>query len=168
MKDQMTYSLPGKRTVGLSYLQPKTKEDVKEEETCSNIGRHTHGMMGRSPDYMNTVLMSFASSAALLKDREHCFPEHVQALYERAAAQDLSFTHTFITPQVNRSQMGVNVSPTPISAKVVDKMKIIIHGARILATQGVLTDEVLVVSLPKMYFESDEAFAFSIPSNTKE
>ncbi len=131
--------------------------------------RHTHGMMGRSPDYMNTVLMSFASSAALLKDRDHCFPEHVQALYERAAAQDLSFTHTFITPQVNRSQMGVNVSPTPISAKVVDKNEkgLIIHGARILATQGGLTDEVLVVSLPKMYFESDEAFAFSIPSNTK-
>lgn len=57
--------------------------------------RHTHGMMGRSPDYMNTVLMSFASSAALLKDRDHCFPEHVQALYERAAAQDLSFTHVY-------------------------------------------------------------------------
>ncbi|RAP14631.1 4-hydroxyphenylacetate 3-monooxygenase [Bacillus velezensis] len=171
MKDQMTYSLPGKKErAGLSYLQPKTKEDVKRRRNMfEHWARHTHGMMGRSPDYMNTVLMSFASSAALLKDRDHCFPEHVQALYERAAAQDLSFTHTFITPQVNRSQMGVNVSPTPISAKVVDKNEkgLIIHGARILATQGGLTDEVLVVSLPKMYFESDEAFAFSIPSNTK-
>jgi len=30
MKDQMTYSLPGKKErAGLSYLQPKTKEDVK-------------------------------------------------------------------------------------------------------------------------------------------
>ena len=60
MKDQMTYSLPGKKErAGLSYLQPKTKEDVKRRRNMfEHWARHTHGMMGRSPDYMNTVLMS--------------------------------------------------------------------------------------------------------------
>lgn len=43
LKDQMTYSLPGKKErAGLSYLQPKTKEDLKkEEEKCSSTGPGT-------------------------------------------------------------------------------------------------------------------------------
>lgn len=171
IKDEMTFCLPGKEErAGLSYLQPKTKEDLRRRRTMiEHWARHTHGMMGRSPDYMNTVVMSFASSAALLHGRENCFPENIQALYERAVKQDLSFTHTFITPQVNRSQMNFHLSKEPISAKVVDKNEegLVIKGARLLATQGGLTDEVLVISSPRLYFETDEAFAFSIPSNTK-
>ena len=83
--------------------------------------------------------------------------------------QDLSFTHTFITPQVNRSQINLGFSEEPISAKVIDKNEkgIVIKGARLLATQGGLTDEVLVFSAPRLFFDPDQAFAFSIPSNTK-
>lgn len=131
--------------------------------------RHTHGMMGRSPDYMNTVMMSFASSAPILSGRENCFPENILSIYERAMEHDLSFTHTFITPQVNRSQAYLGFSNEPISAKVVDRNEkgLVIKGARLLATQGGLTDEVLVFSAPRVFFDPSEAFAFSIPSNTK-
>ena len=61
----MTFFLPDKEEpIGLSYLQPKTKEDLKRRrKMMEHWARHTHGMMGRSPDYMNTAVMSFASSA---------------------------------------------------------------------------------------------------------
>ncbi|MDP4106594.1 MAG: 4-hydroxyphenylacetate 3-hydroxylase N-terminal domain-containing protein, partial [Bacillota bacterium] len=171
LQDEMTYFTPNKEDrIGLSYLQPKTKEDLKRRRKMIEYwARHTHGMMGRSPDYMNTVVMSFASSAAILKGRENCFPENLVAMYERAMEQDLSFTHTFITPQVNRSQVNLGFSNEPISAKVVDRNKtgLVIKGARLLATQGGLTDEVLVFSAPRVFFDPSEAFAFSIPSNTK-
>ncbi|MEH7332094.1 4-hydroxyphenylacetate 3-monooxygenase, oxygenase component [Neobacillus drentensis] len=171
LKDEMTFILPGKEDpIGLSYLQPTTKEDLKRRrKMMEHWARHTHGMMGRSPDYMNTVIMSFASSAPLFHGREDCFPENIKSLYERAMEQDLSFTHTFITPQVNRSQVNLEFSEDPISAKVIDKNEkgIIIKGARLLATQGGLTDEVLVFTAPKLFFDPDQAFAFSIPSNTK-
>ncbi|MED1472750.1 4-hydroxyphenylacetate 3-monooxygenase, oxygenase component [Bacillus salipaludis] len=171
IKDEMTFYLPEKEDpIGLSYLQPKTKEDlIKRRKMIEHWARHSHGMMGRSPDYMNTVVMSFASSSILLKDRENCFPENIQCLYERAMEHDLSFTHTFITPQVNRSQVNLGFSNEPISAKVVDRNEkgLIIKGARLLATQGGLTDEVLVFSAPRAFFDPSEAFAFSIPSNTK-
>ncbi|MGY5387447.1 4-hydroxyphenylacetate 3-monooxygenase, oxygenase component [Bacillus spizizenii] len=169
--NEMTYHLPGDLDrIGLSYLQPKTKSDLrKRRNMIEHWARHTHGMMGRSPDYMNTVMMSFASSAELLRDKENCFPEHILDMYQKAAKHDLSFTHTFITPQVNRSQSYLGLSEKPISAKVIDRTEkgLIIQGARLLATQGGLTDEILVFSAPKFYFEKDEAFAFSIPSNTK-
>ena len=41
-----------------------------------------------------------------------------------------------------------------------------IKGARLLATQGGLTDEVLVFSVGRFLFNPEEAFAFSIPANT--
>ncbi|MEH7375419.1 4-hydroxyphenylacetate 3-monooxygenase, oxygenase component [Neobacillus drentensis] len=170
LKDEMTFFLPEKEEpIGLSYLQPKSKEDLKRRrKMIENWAIHTHGMMGRSPDYMNTAVMSFASSASLIKGRENCFPENIRFLYERAMEQDLSFTHTFITPQVNRSQHYLDFSEKPISAKIIDRNEkgIVIKGARLLATQGGLTDEVLVISATRL-FDSDEAFAFSIPSNTK-
>ncbi|MEH7416434.1 4-hydroxyphenylacetate 3-monooxygenase, oxygenase component [Neobacillus drentensis] len=171
IKNEMTFLFPeNQNPIGLSYLQPKTKEDLKRRrKMMEHWARHTHGMMGRSPDYMNTVIMSFASSANVLKDRENCFPENIQSLYERAMEHDLSFTHTFITPQVNRSQVYLGFSNEPISAKVIDQNEkgLVIKGARLLATQGGLTDEVLVFSAPRLFFDPSEAFAFSIPSNTK-
>lgn len=171
LNKEMSFFLPDKEEpVGLSYLQPKTKEDLKKRrKMMEHWAKITHGMMGRSPDYMNTVVMSFASSSAILKDRENCFPENILSLYERAMEHDLSFTHTFITPQVNRSQVYLGFSNEPISAKVIDRNEkgLVIKGARLLATQGGLTDEVLVFSAPRVFFDPSEAFAFSIPSNTK-
>jgi 4-hydroxyphenylacetate 3-monooxygenase len=170
LKSKMTYLSPeSEEPIGLSFLQPKTKMDLKKRRTMiEQWAKHTKGMMGRSPDYMNTVVMAFASSAALLEGRENCFPENIQSLYERAKKQDLSFTHTFITPQVNRSQFYFEPSKEPISAKVIGKNEngIIIHGARLLATQGGLTDEVLVYSAGGV-MDEDLAYAFSIPTDTK-
>lgn len=169
--DNMTYksSTSGQR-VGLSYLQPKTKDDLKKRRyMIEQWATLTCGLMGRSPDYLNTVLMSFASSASFLKDKENCFPQHIQKLYERAREQDLTFTHTFISPQVNRSSFHYESSTQPISAKIIAKTEegIIIKGAKLLATQGGLTDEVLVFNSPSLFPDPDEAFAFAIPSDTK-
>lgn len=170
LKNKLTYLSPEtKEPIGLSFLQPKTKKDLKKRRTMIELwAKHTHGMMGRSPDYMNTAIMAFASSASFLEGKDNCFPENIQSLYERAKKQDLSFTHTFITPQVNRSQFYYEYSNEPISAKVIAKNDngIIIKGARLLATQGGLTDEVLVYSAGGI-MEKEFAYAFSIPTDTK-
>lgn len=169
LKSKLTYQAPDTgETIGMSYLQPKTKRDLKKRRTMFEIwAKHTNGMMGRSPDYMNTTVMAFASSTAFLAGKENCFPENIQSLYERAKKKDLSFTHTFITPQVNRSQYHFESSKEPIAAKVIGQNEkgIIIKGARLLATQGGLTDEVLVYSAGGVFSE-DEAYAFSIPTDT--
>ncbi|WP_042356190.1 4-hydroxyphenylacetate 3-monooxygenase, oxygenase component [Bacillus rubiinfantis] len=171
LKNKLTYTdLDTGEVMGLSFLQPKTYEDLVKRRTMMELwARHTHGMMGRSPDYMNSVLMAFASSAAILVGRKGCFPEHIQALYKRAKENDLSFTHTFITPQTNRGQLAIPFSEKkPISARVIERTEkgLIITGARLLATQGGLTDEVLVYTGGGIFHES-EAYAFSIPTNTR-
>ncbi|MEK4026309.1 MULTISPECIES: 4-hydroxyphenylacetate 3-monooxygenase, oxygenase component [Sporosarcina] len=171
IKDEMTFISPASgEHIGLSYLQPKTKEDlIRRRKMIEHWARYSGGIMGRSPDYLNTVLMSFASSVSFLNNKDKCFPKNLQAFYEFAREKDLSFTHTFISPQVNRSYIYIEKTDEPIAAKVIDKNEkgIIIKGARLLATQGGLTDEVLVFSVGRFLFNEDEAFAFSIPSNTK-
>ncbi len=170
LSNEMVFISPNSiKPIGLSYLQPRTKEDlVKRRTMMEHWARLTKGMMGRSPDYINSVLMAFASSASYLKGREKCFPENIQSIYELAMNKDLTFTHTFVTPQVNRSSFNYYSSKEPISAKVIDQNEqgLVIKGARLLATQGGLTDEVLVFSTPSFFLDEDEAYAFSIPSNT--
>ncbi|WP_339228736.1 4-hydroxyphenylacetate 3-monooxygenase, oxygenase component [Oceanobacillus sp. FSL K6-2867] len=171
LQDIMTYSSPStSEPVGMSYLQPKTKEDlVKRRKMVQQWALSTNGMMGRSPDYMNTVVMALASSADLLKGKENCFPEHLLSFYEYARENDISMTHTFINPQVNRGQFYFeDTDDEPIATKVVDKTAkgLIIKGARLLATQGGITDEIVVLSAGGVQDKAN-GFAFSIPSNTK-
>lgn len=171
LKCEMTFISPETGDpIGLSFLQPKSKEDLlKKRKMFEHWAKQTYGIMGRSPDYLNSVLMSFASSASFLKGKENCFPENLIKLYKTAREKDLSFTHTFISPQVNRSNTYIEDSNEPIAAKVVEENVdgIVIKGARLLATQGGLTDEILVFSVGRFLFNEDEAFAFAIPSNTK-
>lgn len=170
MKDKLTYPSPTTGDpVGMSYLQPRTTEELQKRREATQIWAKTNGgLLGRSPDYMNTVLMAFAASAEILEGKENCFPDNLKKFYETAREQDLSFTHTFINPQVNRSQLYFEDSEEPIAAKVVDETEkgIVIKGARLLATQGGMTDEILVFS-PGGITDRANAFAFSIPSNTE-
>ena len=171
-KDKLTFPSPETGdSIGLSFLQPKTKDDLIKRRKASELwARQTGGLMGRSPDYLNTAVMSFAASSPLLKGRVNCFPENIQSLYELAMKKDLSFTHTFVSPQVNRSEAYLESSKKePIAARIIDRNEegLVIKGARLLATQGGLTDEVLVFSIPKFLLDEYEAFAFSVPSDTK-
>ncbi|MGG4266435.1 4-hydroxyphenylacetate 3-monooxygenase, oxygenase component [Peribacillus simplex] len=170
LQEKLTYPSPstGSR-VGLSFLQPKTRDDLfKRKEMIQHWAEMNNGLMGRSPDYMNTVLMAFASSANLLKGKENCFPENVIAFYEYARENDISLTHTFIDPQVNRAHLYFETGDEPIAARVIERNAagIVVKGARLLATQGGVTDEILVFPAGGIQVK-DRAVAFSIPSNSK-
>jgi 4-hydroxyphenylacetate 3-monooxygenase len=171
LKDMMTYTSPTSgQQVGMSFLQPKTKEDlVNRRKMTQQWALATNGMMGRSPDYMNTVIMALASSAGFLNGKENCFPERLVAFYEYARENDLSLTHSFVNPQVNRAQFYLeDTDDHPIAAKVVERNDegIVVKGARLLATRGGITDELAVFSAGGIQDKAN-GFAFSIPSNQK-
>ncbi len=165
----MTYQSPSSgEKVGTSFLQPKTADDlVNRRKMIQQWALLSNGMMGRSPDYMNTVLTALASSTSLLEGKANCFPENIIAFYENARENDLTMTHTFIGPQVNRGFNLTEETDIPIAAKVIERNAkgIVLKGARLLATQGGITDEILVISAGGADEEA-YGFGFSIPSNT--
>ncbi|MEQ6355443.1 4-hydroxyphenylacetate 3-monooxygenase, oxygenase component [Lysinibacillus sp. M3] len=167
--EEMTYVSPSSNNrVGMSFLQVMSVEDlVKRRNAARQWALSNNGLMGRSPDYMNTTLMALASAAEYLKDKPNCFPQHLLKFYEYARENDLTMTHTFIEPQVNRRKFYYEDEDVIIAAKIVDKTSegLVIKGARLLATQGGITDELLVISTNG--YDEGKGFAFSIPSNTK-
>ncbi|WP_188655128.1 4-hydroxyphenylacetate 3-monooxygenase, oxygenase component [Pontibacillus salipaludis] len=154
--------------VGVSYLIPRSMEDLqKRKGMIQEWASFNGGLMGRSPDYMNTVLASFAASLEVLKGEKKTFPKKLRSFYEYAREGDLSFTHTFISPQSNRSKLSV-LDEEVTNARIVNKSDegLVIKGAKLLATQGGITDEIIVYSTPGTA-EEDQSYLFSIPSDTK-
>lgn len=166
----MTFTPAGTdKKIGMSFLEPKTKEDLEKRRfMITEWAKTSAGMMGRSPDYMNTALMAFSRAADVFSNQKYSFPENLRNLYEQAAEKDLSFTHTFINPQVNRSKYYLEDSEQIISAQTIkhNEEGIVVKGARLLATQGGITDEILVFPTHISALNKDFAYAFSIPSNT--
>lgn len=167
--EKMTYESPtSKQKVGMSFLQVLTQEDlVKRRHAAREWALSSQGFMGRSPDYMNTTLMALASASDFLKEKPNCFPEHLLKFYEYARENDITMTHTFIEPQVNRKRYYYEDEEVTIAAKIIGKTSegLVIKGARLLATQGGITDELLVLSTNG--YDEGKGFGFSIPSNTK-
>ncbi|WP_409289122.1 4-hydroxyphenylacetate 3-monooxygenase, oxygenase component [Peribacillus sp. SCS-37] len=168
-KDFMTFTSPltGER-VGTSYLIPRSKEDLEKRRlTTQEWAKTSGGMMGRSPDYMNTGLMALAAAWEEFEDDNH-FGRRLKGIYEHARENDLTFAHTFLSPQMNRSVGYCEQSEEPISARVVKTTNegLIIKGARVMATQGGLTDEILLLPVGGSFIEEPFIYAFSIPSST--
>lgn len=158
--------------IGTSFLEPKTKEDLEKRRLMTQEwAKVSAGMMGRSPDYMNTVLMTFATASDILSEQEKRFTKNMQQLFEDAKENDWCFTHTFINPQKNRAVLQSFFDEDKdqiIAAQTMEENSdgIVIQGARLLATQGGITDEILVFPAPSGAFNEKHAYGFSIPSNT--
>lgn len=168
--DVMTYTSPTTgNKIGLSFLEPKTKEDLERRRIMiQEWADMSAGMLGRSPDYMNTAIMAFAAAADIFAVENRPFAQNLRSLYESAKNNDYCFTHTFINPQVNRSSSFIEDSQVIISAQTISSNAdgIVLKGARLLATQGGITDEILVFPTSASINNQNSAYAFSIPSNT--
>src|SRR5690606_9161146 len=65
LREEMTYVSPttGER-VGMSFLQPRSREDLARRRIMmKRWADYSGGMMGRSPDYLNAGLMAMAAAA---------------------------------------------------------------------------------------------------------
>lgn len=170
--DFMTYPSPTTgEPVGTSFLQPRTKEDLeKRRRMIQQWARYNGGMMGRSPDYINSAVMAYGSAAEMFGSRNPMYAENMRNYYENCREHDLSLTHTLIQPQVNRALHAAQLPDSYIAARMVEKNDdgVVIRGARLLATQGGITDEILVFP-STLLKQSDEenpyAYAFAIPNN---
>ncbi|RDI47940.1 4-hydroxyphenylacetate 3-monooxygenase, oxygenase component [Falsibacillus pallidus] len=172
-EDKMLYTSPTTgQKVGMTFLQPKSIEDlIKRREAITEWALTSGGMMGRSPDYLNAEVMAMGVSNDLFAEADPSFAENAKNYYEFARENDISLTHTLIHPQVNRAKAIHEQKDANVALHLVEKNKdgIIVDGIRLLATQGGITDEILVFpSTVKKSGEKDDPYslAFAIPNNT--
>lgn len=171
--ERMTYVSPSTGDmVGLSFMQPQTKEELaKRREMMTIWGEKHYGLLGRSPDYMNTGLMAFYAAAELLGEKKPEFADHMRKYFVYCRERDISLSHAFVQPHASRfDELLEDGSISSCAARIVERNRdgIVVSGAFLLATQGVTTDEILVYPPASPYMpeeDSPKAFAFAVPSN---
>lgn len=171
--DKMLYTSPSSgEQVGMTFLQPKSIDDlIVRREAITEWAKVSGGMMGRSPDYLNAEVMAMGAAYDFFSEGDPLLVENAKNYYEYARENDISLTHTLIHPQVNRAKAQHEQKDANVALHLVEKNKdgIIVDGIRLLATQGGITDEILVFpSTVKKAGELDDPYslAFAIPNNT--
>lgn len=171
--EKMLYTSPttGDK-VGKTFMVPETVEDlIERREAIMEWQNFSHGLMGRSPDYLNAEVMTMARAYDYYGQGDPKFAENARNYAEYARENDISLTHTLIHPQVNRAKSQAEQKDANVALHVVEKNSdgVVVDGIRLLATQGGITDEIFV--FPSTVIKADKkddpySLAFAIPNNT--
>src|SRR6202790_5095391 len=173
LRSVMTYSSPSSgEPVGRSFDNPTTREGLEtRSKMMLNWARSTCGMMGRSPDFMNVTFAAWGAAADYFGEKRPEFGDNMRRYVEHLRENDVTLTHALINLQRSRNASGMfNLEEgTALEVKKETSAGIVVHGARILATLGPLSDEIAVYS-PRLARHSEEhspfAMNFSIPCGT--
>ena len=172
LRDEMTYLGPAGDREGLSFIIPRTKEDLERRRVMMlHWARATCGMMGRSPDFMNVNFAAWAGAAPYFAQGRPEFADNVRRYHEHIRRQDLTLTHALINLQRSRDVSGTFNLDEGTALRVVRETDagLVVRGTRILATLGPLADEIAVYSprLGRMASgHSPFALNFAIPCGT--
>lgn len=164
-REILTYEEDG-HLHGASFLIPRTKEDLRKRGLAYKAwADQTLGMMGRSPDYLNAVVMAYAASAPYFGE----FTENIRAYYRYLRDNDLATTHALTNPQVNRARPPSGQPDPYIPVGIVRQTEkgIVVRGARMTATFP-LAEELLVFPstlLKEGPGNEKYAVAFAVPTN---
>jgi anthranilate 3-monooxygenase (FAD)/4-hydroxyphenylacetate 3-monooxygenase len=171
-RDVLTYASPSSgQPVGTAFMMSKTLEDLRKRRAAFQLwAEATFGMMGRSPDFLNTTTMAFAEASDVFGRLGKRYADNIVRYYEHARENDLFLTHALITPQNDRSKTSFEQQEDFMHMGVVRETPdgLIVRGARMLATMGPIADEVMVYGLPGLK-PGDErhAMVFALPLDTK-
>ncbi len=172
---EMTYASPSSGDqVGLSFIIPRSHADLERRRTMmTHWARVSCGMMGRTPDFLNVAVMSMAAASDYCGQNRPEFKQNIENYYEYIREQDLVLTHTLVNLQRSRSPLTTALEDrTDVALSVVKETDagIIVNGARVLATLGPLSDEIIVYPARTHRLPGDAgeryAFGFALPCNT--
>ncbi|HJY73365.1 MAG TPA: 4-hydroxyphenylacetate 3-hydroxylase N-terminal domain-containing protein, partial [Streptosporangiaceae bacterium] len=171
-RDVLTYPSPKTGDpVATSFLTPRTPEDLDKRRQAFKLwADRSLGMLGRTPDYLNSALMALASAADWFAQADPRFGQNIRAYYEQVREDDLLCTHTLVPPQANRAVAASQQAGGSLMAHVTkeDDNGIVVRGARLLATIGPFADELLVFPstlLRNTPEDQQYSFACAIPND---
>ena len=172
--DRMTFKSPTTGDpVALSYLIPETQADlIRRRSALEIVAESCHGMLGRTPDYVNIQVTASRQLAGLYGIKDQRYSDNLRNYHELVRERDLCLTHGFGHPQVNRS-LGLSEQPEPYTAVgVVDQTNdgVIVRGAKQLATLAPFSDEIFAPVYRPLRLDNEEdrkhCIGFAIPVAT--
>jgi 4-hydroxyphenylacetate 3-monooxygenase len=169
--EAMTYRTDDGDRAGMSFIQPRNAEDVRKRSAMfRRWAEYSHGMMGRTPDYLNASLAAMASAREFFAASDPRFGHSIADYYREARKHDWCATHTLVNPRASRAAGWAGQTDEDLALKLVDRTSdgIVVSGARMLATLGPLAEELLVFPSTLLKQEAAAepfALAFAINCN---
>jgi anthranilate 3-monooxygenase (FAD) / 4-hydroxyphenylacetate 3-monooxygenase len=170
LQDKLTYVVPetGARA-GLAFMPAKSAADLRKRREAYRIWAETNfGLMGRSPDFMNVTLLAFWEGRHVFAKAGQQFADNVVKYYEYIRDNDLFLSHALITPQNDRSKQSSELASMHLRVVKETDSGIYVSGARMIATLGPVSDEMIMYNLPQFKAgDEDHALIFAVPTDIK-
>ena len=171
--EAMTYKTAEGDRAGMSFIQPKTLEEVRKRTAMfRRWAEYSHGMMGRTPDYLNTSLAAMAAAHEFFAASDPRMGANIANYYAEARKHDWCATHTLLNPRASRAAGWAGQTDADLALRMVESGHegIVVNGCRMLATLGPLAEELLV--FPSTVLKEEPAaapfaLAFAINCNAK-
>ncbi|WP_176086075.1 4-hydroxyphenylacetate 3-hydroxylase N-terminal domain-containing protein [Martelella sp. HB161492] len=162
--EAMTFSSPktGERVSQSWFLPTSWEELVFRRKALEKWAAQTCGMIGRSPDHVASTISAFRMGLPAFEEFDPKRAAAVRSYYEYARDNDLFLSYVIINPQADKAKSAGGQPDPDLVCRVVDEDSegITIRGAKMLATSGVLADELLVSGFQALQ-PGDEAYAFT-------
>jgi 4-hydroxyphenylacetate 3-monooxygenase len=169
---ELTYESPrtGER-VNRSWQLPKSYEELVDRRRALMKWQEPHlGFFGRSPDHVASCIAAMYMSADVYDDYSPERGAAVRGYYEHCRDNDLYLTYTIINPQADKSKSVHEQADPFLTLGVVDEdsQGLTVRGAKMLATSGVMANEVFVSGVqPLQAGDERHAVSFAVPMNAK-
>ncbi len=169
--DLMTFETSEGKRANRIWELPESYEELKKRRAGLEAWTSLHaGFMGRAPDHVASCISGMYMGLDVFEAYNPKFAGNLANYYRYARDNDLYLTYVIINPQADRSKAASEQVDPYLTAGVVDRDAegLTIRGAKMLATGGVVANEVFVSTIQPMR-DGDENYAvsFAIPMNTK-
>lgn len=172
-RELMTFEIPGQpgERANRIWQLPKSYADLVERRKALEAWTELHGgFLGRAPDHVASCIAGMYMGREVFDEYDPARGKALADYYEYARDNELYLTYVIINPQADRSKGAHEQADPFLSAGVVeqDAEGLTVRGAKMLATGGILANEVFVTCIqPLREGEEPYAISFAIPMNTK-
>lgn len=171
-RELMTFEVPetGERANRMWQLPTSYDELVERRRALEAWGSVHCGFLGRSPDHVASCLSGMYMGLDVFEAYDKKRAGALADYYRYARDNELYLTYVIINPQADRSKGSHEQQDPFLTAGVVDEDAegLTIRGAKMLATAGIMANEVLVTCIqPLGPGEEKYALSFAIPMNAK-
>jgi 4-hydroxyphenylacetate 3-monooxygenase len=128
------------------------------------------GFMGRAPDHVASCISGMFMGLEVFEAYDPARASALANYYRHARDNDLYLTYVIINPQADRSKGAAQQADPYLTAGIIDRdaAGLTIRGAKMLATGGIMANEVFVTCIqPLQPGDEKYALSFAIPMNAK-
>ena len=171
--DLMTFETPGGEggRANRIWQLPGSYADLVERRRALEAWTELHGgFLGRAPDHVASCISGMYMGRDVFEGYDGRRADALAGYYRHARDHELYLTYVIINPQADRSKAAHEQADEFLTAGVVDEDSggLTIRGAKMLATGGVMANEVFVTCIQPLQ-PGDEKYAvsFAVPMNAK-